>query len=206
MKTPRQIAESLEASDAIEAIAHDIAKASDVLYIGRGLSFPIALEGALKLKEISYIHAEGYAAGELKHGPIALIDENLPVVVIAPMDVHFEKTLSNMHEVMARGGKALLISCARGIAAAGNGVWASIEVPETDPMLSPPHLCGASATPRLLHRNDKRHGCGSAAQSRKIGDCGIGVRFDYMQFSLNTRDRDNRDAAHSTCAATGEQK
>ena len=137
LKTPRQIAEALEASDAIEAIAHDIAKASDVLYIGRGLSFPIALEGALKLKEISYIHAEGYAAGELKHGPIALIDENLPVVVMAPMDAHFEKTLSNMQEVMARGGKALLISCARGVAAAGNGVWASIEAPETDPMLAP---------------------------------------------------------------------
>ena len=137
LETPRKVAEALKSGHAIEAIAHEIAKASDILYIGRGVSFPIALEGALKLKEISYIHAEGYAAGELKHGPIALIDENLPVVVIAPMDAQFEKTLSNMHEVMARGGKALLISCAKGIAAAGNGVWASIEVPETDPMLSP---------------------------------------------------------------------
>ncbi len=137
LETPRKVAEALKSGHAIEAIAHEIAKASDILYIGRGVSFPIALEGALKLKEISYIHAEGYAAGELKHGPIALIDENLPVVVIAPMDAQFEKTLSNMHEVMARGGKALLISCAQGIAAAGNGVWASIEVPQTDPMLSP---------------------------------------------------------------------
>ncbi len=137
LETPRKVAEALKSGHAIEAIAHEIAKASDILYIGRGVSFPIALEGALKLKEISYIHAEGYAAGELKHGPIALIDEDLPVVVIAPMDAQFEKTLSNMHEVMARGGKALLISCAQGIAAAGNSVWASIEVPETDPMLSP---------------------------------------------------------------------
>ncbi len=82
-----------------------IAKAQDVLYLGRGVHFPLALEGALKLKEISYIHAEGYAAGEMKHGPIALIDENVPVIVIAPHDALFEKTISNMQEVMARGGR-----------------------------------------------------------------------------------------------------
>lgn len=137
LETPRKISEALKASSQIEKIAHDIAKASDILYIGRGVSFPMALEGALKLKEISYIHAEGYAAGELKHGPIALIDETLPIVVIAPKDPHFEKTISNMHEVMARDGKALLISCAKGIAEAGKEVWAAIEVPETDPMLAP---------------------------------------------------------------------
>ena len=137
LETPRKVSEALKASDAIEKIAHDIAKATDILYIGRGVSYPIALEGALKLKEISYIHAEGYAAGELKHGPIALIDETLPVVVIAPPDAHFEKTLSNMQEVMAREGKALLISSAAGIAAAGDKLWASIETPETDPMLAP---------------------------------------------------------------------
>jgi len=137
METPRKVAEALEASDAIETIAHDIAKASGILYMGRGVSFPLALEGALKLKEISYIHAEGYAAGELKHGPIALIDENLPVVVIAPHDAHFEKTISNMQEVMARGGKAVLISCKKGVAQAGDGAWVSIETPETDDMLSP---------------------------------------------------------------------
>ncbi len=137
LETPRKISEALKASDAIEKIAHDIAKATDILYIGRGVSYPIALEGALKLKEISYIHAEGYAAGELKHGPIALIDETLPVVVIAPKDAHFEKTLSNMQEVMARDGKALLISSAKGVALAGDNLWASIEVPETDPMLAP---------------------------------------------------------------------
>ena len=137
LKTPRKVSEALTQSDRIEAIARDIAKASDILYIGRGVSFPIAMEGALKLKEISYIHAEGYAAGELKHGPIALIDENLPIVVIAPHDVHFEKTVSNMQEVMARDGKALLISCAQGVSAAGGDVWSAIEAPATDPMLAP---------------------------------------------------------------------
>ena len=137
LETPRKVSEALKAADDIEKIAHDIAKATDILYIGRGVSYPIALEGALKLKEISYIHAEGYAAGELKHGPIALIDETLPVVVIAPKDAHFEKTLSNMQEVMARDGKALLISSASGIANAGADLWASIEVPETHAMLAP---------------------------------------------------------------------
>jgi glutamine---fructose-6-phosphate transaminase (isomerizing) len=137
LETPRKVSEALKASNTIEKIAHDIAKASDILYIGRGVSFPMALEGALKLKEISYIHAEGYAAGELKHGPIAPIDENLPIVVIAPRDAHFPKTISNMHEVMARGGKTVFISCAQGIEDAGNNVWASIEVPETDDMLAP---------------------------------------------------------------------
>jgi glucosamine--fructose-6-phosphate aminotransferase (isomerizing) len=105
--------------------------------MGRGPSFPLALEGALKLKEISYIHAEGYAAGEMKHGPIALIDEKVPVIVIAPHDALFEKTVSNMQEVMARGGKVLLISDAEGIARAGDGVWASIQVPEADPFIAP---------------------------------------------------------------------
>jgi glucosamine--fructose-6-phosphate aminotransferase (isomerizing) len=108
-----------------------------VLYLGRGVNFPLALEGALKLKEISYIHAEGYAAGELKHGPIALIDENVPVIVIAPFDELFEKTVSNMHEVMARGGRVVLISDKRGIAKAGDQTWARIEVPETDPFIAP---------------------------------------------------------------------
>ncbi|MBU6298671.1 MAG: SIS domain-containing protein, partial [Alphaproteobacteria bacterium] len=96
-----------------------------------------ALEGALKLKEVSYIHAEGYAAGEMKHGPIALIDENVPVIVIAPHDALFEKTISNMQEVMARGGKVLLISDAQGIAGAGSQVWMHIQVPEADPFIAP---------------------------------------------------------------------
>ncbi len=137
LQTPRLVGEALKRSLAIEEIAREIAKASDTLYVGRGVSFPLAMEGALKLKEISYIHAEGYAAGELKHGPIALIDENMPVIVIAPSDKHFEKTISNMHEIMARDGKAILMSDARGIKHAGPGLFASIEVPETHPLLSP---------------------------------------------------------------------
>ena len=137
LETPRLVSEALRAAGAIEEIAKEIAKAQDVLYIGRGVSYPLALEGALKLKEISYIHAEGYAAGELKHGPIALIDKSVPVIVIAPHDALFEKTISNMHEVMARGGKALLISDAEGVAAAGDKLWLSIQVPKVEPLLSP---------------------------------------------------------------------
>ncbi len=136
METPRLIAEALQQETAIEKISADLSKARDILYVGRGVSFPIALEGALKLKEISYIHAEGYAAGELKHGPIALIDEHVPVVVVAPSDRHYEKTISNMHEIIARGGRPLLISDRRGIKAAGE-VWAAIETPDAHPMLSP---------------------------------------------------------------------
>ena len=136
METPRLLAEALQRESAIVNIAHDLSKVQDILYIGRGVSFPIAMEGALKLKEISYIHAEGYAAGELKHGPIALIDEDTPVVVVAPSDRHYEKTISNMHEVIARGGRPLLISDAAGIKNAGN-VWAAIEAPKTHPLLSP---------------------------------------------------------------------
>ena len=128
----------LLAQDArIEALGHEVAKARDVLYLGRGVSYPLALEGALKLKEVSYIHAEGYAAGEMKHGPIALIDEDVPVIVIAPCDNLFEKTISNMHEVMARGGKVLLIADAQGRKRAGDGVWEYIEVPEVDALLVP---------------------------------------------------------------------
>ncbi len=127
----------LQGENAIEAIAHRLAKARDILYIGRGPDYPIALEGALKLKEISYIHAEGYAAGELKHGPIALIDENVPVIVIAPSGPRFEKTISNAQEVMARGGQVVLVSDAAGLAEHGDSAAATIEVPMVDPFISP---------------------------------------------------------------------
>jgi glucosamine--fructose-6-phosphate aminotransferase (isomerizing) len=137
LQTPRLVSEALKSAPAIEEAARELAKKRDCLYIGRGVNYPLALEGALKLKEISYIHAEGYAAGELKHGPIALVDEDMPFVVIAPSDKHFEKTISNMHEMMAREGKALLLSDARGIAHAGEGLWATIEVPECHAMLTP---------------------------------------------------------------------
>jgi glutamine---fructose-6-phosphate transaminase (isomerizing) len=137
LETPRHIVEFLKQEPKLEALGQEIAKARDVLYLGRGPSFPLALEGALKLKEISYLHAEGYAAGEMKHGPIALIDENVPVIVIAPHDALFEKTASNMQEVMARGGKVLLISDAQGLASAGAQVWATVELPDADPFIAP---------------------------------------------------------------------
>ncbi len=121
IEMPRHLNDALALEPQIEQLARDLAKCRDVLYLGRGTSFPIALEGALKLKEISYIHAEGYAAGELKHGPIALIDENMPVIVIAPHDKVFEKTVSNMQEVAARGGRLILMSDAQGAAAANDG-------------------------------------------------------------------------------------
>jgi len=114
VEVPRLMAAALTLEPQIERLSHDLAKVRDVLYLGRGTSFPIALEGALKLKEISYIHAEGYAAGELKHGPIALIDETMPVIVIAPHDRVFDKTVSNMQEVAARGGKIILVTDPRG--------------------------------------------------------------------------------------------
>jgi len=121
----------------IEAMAHTIAGARDVLYLGRGPDYPLAMEGALKLKEISYIHAEGYAAGEMKHGPIALIDESVPVIVIAPSGPLFDKTVSNMQEVQARGGKVVLISDADGLAQAGEGTLATIEMPKVHPLIAP---------------------------------------------------------------------
>jgi glucosamine--fructose-6-phosphate aminotransferase (isomerizing) len=137
MEVPRHVNEALAGAARIEALAAEIAKARDVLYLGRGLAYPLALEGALKLKEISYIHAEGYAAGEMKHGPIALIDENVPIIVIAPHDALYEKTISNMQESMARGGKVVLMSDAKGVAQAGDGVWASITMPDVDPFAAP---------------------------------------------------------------------
>jgi glucosamine--fructose-6-phosphate aminotransferase (isomerizing) len=136
-EVPSRAAEVLNHDERLRELAHDLFKCRDVLYIGRGTSFPIALEGALKLKEISYIHAEGYAAGELKHGPIALIDENVPVIVVAPSDGLFEKSVSNMHEVVTRGGRVVLLSDAKGIAAEGGEVWASIELPDVHPFVAP---------------------------------------------------------------------
>jgi glucosamine--fructose-6-phosphate aminotransferase (isomerizing) len=128
---------AMERNEQIRAIARQLATAPSALFLGRGLMYPLALEGALKLKEISYIHAEAYASGELKHGPIALIDETMPVVVMAPCDALFDKTVSNMQEVMARGGRILLVSDARGVTQAGDCVWQTITLPDTDPILAP---------------------------------------------------------------------
>ena len=119
------------------ALSHELAKSHHALYVGRGRLFPLAMEGALKLKEISYIHAEGYAAGELKHGPIALVDEDMPIIALAPSGPLYEKVTSNIQEIIARGGKAILVSDAEGIAAAGAGMWATIEMPNVDPLIAP---------------------------------------------------------------------
>jgi glucosamine--fructose-6-phosphate aminotransferase (isomerizing) len=137
VEIPRLMATALAAEPQIEKLARDIAKCRDVLYLGRGTSYPLALEGALKLKEISYIHAEGYAAGELKHGPIALIDENMPVVVIAPFDRVFEKTVSNMQEVAARGGSIILMTDARGAAEATIDSLVTIVLPDMAATFTP---------------------------------------------------------------------
>ncbi|KQP68450.1 glucosamine--fructose-6-phosphate aminotransferase [Methylobacterium sp. Leaf111] len=134
---PGLMADATKLEGEIELLAREVAKARDVLYLGRGTSYPMALEGALKLKEISYIHAEGYAAGELKHGPIALIDESVPVIVIAPHDAIFEKTVSNMQEVAARGGRIILIGDAKGAAAAGLDTMATVTMPDLDPVVAP---------------------------------------------------------------------
>ncbi len=137
LEAPACLNAALDHDDDIAAMAHLIAPARDVLYMGRGPDYPLALEGALKLKEISYIHAEGYASGEMKHGPIALIDDLVPVVVLAPSGPLFEKTVSNMQEVRARGGKIVLISDAKGIEEAGEGCLATIEMPRVHPLIAP---------------------------------------------------------------------
>ena len=137
LEAPASLNAALAHDDEIAAMAHLIAPARDVLYLGRGQDYPLALEGALKLKEISYIHAEGYASGEMKHGPIALIDEAVPVIVLAPSGPLFEKTVSNMQEVRARGGKVVLISDKAGLDEAGEGCLATIEMPKVHPLIAP---------------------------------------------------------------------
>ncbi len=137
IEAPRHMAEILKDEKHIGAVAREVASARDVLFLGRGINYPIALEGALKLKEISYIHAEGYAAGELKHGPIALIDENVPVIVIAPHDELYEKTISNMEEVAARGGKIVLLTDDRGLEDNGHKTFQTIRVPKAHAFISP---------------------------------------------------------------------
>ncbi len=137
IEAPAALNAALDHDDDIAAMAPLIAPARDVLYLGRGPDYPLAMEGALKLKEISYIHAEGYASGEMKHGPIALIDEAVPVIVLAPSGPLFEKTVSNMQEVRARGGKIVLISDAEGLDEAGEGCLATIEMPKVHPLIAP---------------------------------------------------------------------
>jgi len=134
---PRLISQALSIDVAVQKVAQKLATAQDIIFLGRGSMYPLAMEGALKLKEISYIHAEGYPSGELKHGPIALIDKKVPVVVLAPMDALFEKSVSNMQEVMARAGKVLLLSCQQGLNAASDGTWATISMPAAPELITP---------------------------------------------------------------------
>ncbi|ODT86276.1 glutamine--fructose-6-phosphate transaminase (isomerizing) [Phenylobacterium sp. SCN 70-31] len=137
LEAPRLIAESIELEDAVRAVAQEVAKARDVLYLGRGPMYALALEGALKLKELSYIHAEGYAAGELKHGPIALVDEQTPIVILAPFDSYFEKSASNMNEVMSRGGQVVFITDSEGERHAPKGARVVVTAPRCDPLIAP---------------------------------------------------------------------
>ena len=168
-EVPRHVASILRQDEIYLAVAQDLAKARDVLYLGRGSSFPIALEGALKLKEISYIHAEGYAAGELKHGPIALIDESVPVIVVAPEDDLFEKTVSNLQEVAARGGQIILISDAP---PGKSRMQARCPHPDAEGrhFHHAVDLCSADSTHRLSDGGPDRHRRRSATQSGEIGD------------------------------------
>jgi glutamine---fructose-6-phosphate transaminase (isomerizing) len=137
IEAPRHMAEALKQEKHIAKVAKEVSLARDVLFLGRGIAYPIAMEGALKLKEISYIHAEGYAAGELKHGPIALVDENVPIIVMAPRDELYEKTISNMEEVAARGGKIIMITDAKGVEANKSKAFESITLPEIHPFITP---------------------------------------------------------------------
>ncbi len=137
VELPAAVSAALGTEDQVEKIAKGLSKAKDVLYLGRGQMFPVAMEGALKLKEISYIHAEGYPAGELKHGPIALVDEVMPVIVVAPSDELMEKTLSNMQEVAARGGQIILVTDAEGAAHIGHGVAETIVIPKVSSFVAP---------------------------------------------------------------------
>jgi glucosamine--fructose-6-phosphate aminotransferase (isomerizing) len=136
-EVPSRAAEVLNHDEKIQEIAAALLEARDVLYLGRGTSYPLALEGALKLKEISYIHAEGYAAGEMKHGPIALIDEKVPIIVLAPPDDLFDKTASNVQESMARGGKVVMISDEKGLKTVGDKLYFGVPIPKCDPFVTP---------------------------------------------------------------------
>ena len=137
MRVPGQVADAMTCEPQVHAISSQLARFKDAIFLGRGAMYPLALEGALKLKEISYIHAEGYASGELKHRPIALIDDEMPVVVLAPDDDMFDKTVSNMQEVMARGGRIVMISDPAGINKAGGGIWQTVAMPRVDGPFAP---------------------------------------------------------------------
>ena len=168
-EVPARAAEVLLQDARYERIAHDLVPARDVLYIGRGTGFAIALEGALKLKEISYIHAEGYAAGELKHGPIALIDEGVPVIVVAPPDHLYDKTASNLQEVVARSGKVILLSDQPRLCAARRLCSYRGRAARGRPVRGAAALRHPGTVARLPHRGAERHRRRPAAQPRQVG-------------------------------------
>ena len=170
VEVPRLMAEALALEPAIEKLARDLAKSKDVLYLGRGTSYPLALEGALKLKEISYIHAEGYAAGELKHGPIALIDETMPVIVIAPYDRVFDKTVSNMEEVAARGGRIILVTDPKGAEHADGEDLGDADPARDGGDGDAAGLRDPGPAARLSHGGHHGDRCRPAAQPRQVGD------------------------------------
>ena len=183
IEVPRHMSEALRLEPQIEALARDLAKSRDVLYLGRGTAYPLALEGALKLKEISYIHAEGYAAGELKHGPIALIDETMPVVIVAPYDKSkrregvFEKTVSNMQEVAARGGKIILITDPQGARRSQDAVVDDAGAARHGDDGDADRLCHPGAAHRLPYRGEHGHRRRPAAQPGEIGHGGVIVEL-----------------------------
>ena len=175
LQVPAAAAWMLEHTAPICALAGRIAQARDVLYLGRGANYAIALEGALKLKEICYIHAEGYAAGEMKHGPIALIDNAVPVIAIVPSGPLFEKTASNVQEAAARGGQVIVFSDEAGAEKLRGIATETIVLPAVDPFVRADPVCripGADAG--VLRRGAEGHGCGSAAESGEVGDGGVG--------------------------------
>ena len=165
--------QALKLEPLLEPIAHKLARARDVLYLGRGTAYPLALEGALKLKELSYIHAEGYAAGELKHGPIALIDEDMPVIVLAPRDAVLEKTISNMQEVAARGGRIILIGERHAAEEAALELESFLAMPDMGADVRADRLRRAGADARLSHRRDHGQRRRPAEKSGEVGDRGV---------------------------------
>ena len=187
--TPGLLAEALKLEPAAEKLAQAVARARDVLYLGRGTSYPLALEGALKLKELSYIHAEGYAAGELKHGPIALIDEAMPVIVIAPRDAVFEKIVSNMQEVAARGGRIVLIGEKRAAEEAAVDNRALPRHARHERQFRPDRLRRADPDARLSHRRHHGEGRRPAAQPGEIGDGGVAAQLSIRAVATSCESR-----------------
>ena len=201
LEIPAKAAELLAHDGAIRALARRIAEARDVLYLGRGACFPIALEGALKLKEISYIHAEGYAAGEMKHGPIALIDKAVPVIAICPSGPLFEKTASNLQEAAARGGQIIVFSRRGRRRKTAKHRHRDDFAARNRPVRRADPLRDSGADAGLSCRGAERHGCRPAAQPGEIRDGGVAVRVSGARESRRGMQRRRRAPAPLTAVA-----